>query len=59
MGRTPNPINFPDPPKADDLDYPKAGNRFDSPTENFSVCYFATDLKACLPIHREFDLTVF
>jgi hypothetical protein len=29
------------------LDYPKAGNRFDSPTENFSVCYFATDLEAC------------
>lgn len=47
MGRTPDPINFPDPPRADDLDYPKAGNRFDSPTENFSVCYFATDLRAC------------
>jgi hypothetical protein len=29
------------------LDYPNAGNRFDSPTENFSVCYFATDLRAC------------
>lgn len=47
MGRTPDPITFPDPPKADDLDYPKAGNRFDSPTENFQVCYFATDLAAC------------
>jgi RES domain len=47
VGRTPDPINFPDPPRADDLDYPKAGNRFDSPTENFSVCYFATDLRAC------------
>lgn len=47
VGRAPDPINFPDPPKADDLDYPKAGNRFDSPTENFSVCYFATDLTAC------------
>jgi hypothetical protein len=47
IGRTPDPINFPDPPKADDLDYPKAGDRFDSPTENLSVCYFATDLKAC------------
>jgi hypothetical protein len=47
VGRAPDPINFPDPPKADDLDYPRAGNRFDSPTENFSVCYFATDLRAC------------
>jgi hypothetical protein len=47
VGRTPDPINFPDPPKSGDLDYPRAGNRFDSPTEDFSVCYFATDLKAC------------
>lgn len=47
IGRTPDPINFPDPPKSGELDYPKAGNRFDSPTEDFSVCYFATDLKAC------------
>jgi RES domain len=47
VGRTPDPINFPDPPEADDLDYPRAGSRFDSPTENFRVCYFATDLKAC------------
>jgi len=47
VGRTPDPITFPDPPRADDLDYPRAGNRFDSPTENFGVCYFATDLKAC------------
>jgi hypothetical protein len=29
------------------LDYPHAGNRFDSPTEDFRVCYFATDLEAC------------
>jgi hypothetical protein len=47
VGRTPDPIEFPDPPKADELDYPHAGNRFDSPTENFRVCYFATDLEAC------------
>jgi len=47
VGRTPDPISFPDPPRADDLDYPRAGNRFDSPTENFGVCYFASDLKAC------------
>ncbi len=47
MGRTPDPISFPDPPRADDLDYPRAGNRFDSPTENYGVCYFATDLTAC------------
>lgn len=47
MGRTPDPIEFSDPPRADELDYPHAGNRFDSPTENFRVCYFATDLEAC------------
>lgn len=47
MGRTPDPIEFPDPPKADELDYSHAGNRFDSPTENFRVCYFATNLEAC------------
>ncbi|HEY2056217.1 MAG TPA: RES domain-containing protein [Solirubrobacterales bacterium] len=47
VGRTPDPIEFPDPPRADELDYPRAGNRFDSPTENFRVCYFATDLNAC------------
>ncbi len=47
MGRTPDPISFPEPPRADDLDYPRAGNRFDSPTENYGVCYFATDLRAC------------
>lgn len=47
VGRTPDPIEFPDPPRADELDYPHAGNRFDSPTENFRVCYFASDLEAC------------
>ena len=47
VGRTPDPLQFPDPPKADELDYPHAGNRFDSPTENFRVCYFASDLDAC------------
>ncbi|MCG8376733.1 MAG: RES domain-containing protein, partial [Chlorobiales bacterium] len=47
VGRTPDPIEFPDPPKADELDHSRAGNRFDSPTENFRVCYFATDLEAC------------
>lgn len=47
MGRTPDPIEFPDPPRAGELNYPHAGNRFDSPTEDFRVCYFATDLEAC------------
>lgn len=47
VGRAPDPIEFPEPPKADELDHPRAGNRFDSPTENFRVCYFATDLEAC------------
>jgi hypothetical protein len=47
VGRTPDPIEFPAPPKADELDHSRAGNRFDSPTENFRVCDFATDLEAC------------
>lgn len=47
MGRAQEPIEFPDPPQGEDLDFPRAGNRFDSPTEDFSTCYFATDPAAC------------
>jgi hypothetical protein len=47
VGRTQEPIDFPDPPAGENLEYPHAGNRFDSPTEDFSTCYFATDLRAC------------
>ena len=47
VGRAPEPIGFPEPPKADELDYPHTGNRFDSPTENFAVCYFASQIEAC------------
>jgi len=47
VGRSPNPVFFADPPPADLLDYPHSGNRFDSPTENFRVCYFASNLEAC------------
>lgn len=47
MGRTQEPVDFPPPPSGDKLEYRHAGNRFDSPTEDFSTCYFATDQRAC------------
>lgn len=47
MGRASDPLDFPEPPASADLEYPSAGNRFDSPTEDFRTCYFATDPVAC------------
>jgi hypothetical protein len=47
VGRSQDPISFPDPPAGEELDYPSTGNRFDSPTEDFRTCYFATDPAAC------------
>ena len=47
MGRAQEPIDFPDPPRGADLEFSKAGNRFDSPTEDFRTCYFATEPGAC------------
>lgn len=47
VGRAQEPIEFPEPPTQNDLEYPQAGNRFDSPTEDFSTCYFATHPSAC------------
>ena len=47
VGRASEAIFFPEPPPADLLDFARSGNRFDSPTENFRVCYFASTLEAC------------
>ena len=43
IGRSPDPIRFSPAPEPEALDSPTAGNRFDSPTRSYSVCYFATD----------------
>lgn len=47
MGRSQEPIDFPEPPRGKDLEFSRSGNRFDSPTEDFRTCYFATDPTAC------------
>lgn len=47
IGRTSGPIHFADPPDPTTIASPHAGNRFDSPTRSYSVCYFATDLTGC------------
>jgi hypothetical protein len=47
IGRTPNPLRFGDPLDPDLLDSRSAGNRFDSPTQDYRVCYFATTLDGC------------
>ncbi len=47
VGRSPDPLRFSDPPDPDLLDCPSAGNRFDSPTKDYRVCYFASTLDGC------------
>lgn len=47
IGRSPDPIYFAPPPDPEALDGPSTGNRFDSPTRGYSVCYFATELTGC------------
>lgn len=47
IGRASDPIDFPEPPRGAELEFRRAGNRFDSPTEDFRTCYFATLPKAC------------
>jgi hypothetical protein len=47
VGRSPQPLRFSDPLDPDLLDSRSAGNRFDSPTQNYRVCYFATTLDGC------------
>jgi hypothetical protein len=47
VGRSPDPLRFSDPLNPSLLENPAAGNRFDSPTGDYRVCYFATTLDGC------------
>jgi hypothetical protein len=52
VGRSPDPLRFSellDPGLLDPglLENRTTGNRFDSPTGDYRVCYFATTLEAC------------
>jgi RES domain len=47
VGRSPDPLHFSDPINPSLLENPSAGNRFDSPTGDYRVCYFATTLDGC------------
>lgn len=47
IGRSPDPLSFSDPLDPDLLDSRSAGNRFDSPTQDYRVCYLATALEGC------------
>jgi hypothetical protein len=47
VGRSPDPLHFSDPLNPSLLENPSAGNRFDSPTGDYRICYFATTLDGC------------
>ena len=47
VGRSPDPLRFSDPLDPGLLENRTTGNRFDSPTGDYRVCYFATTLEAC------------
>ena len=47
VGRSPHPLRFSDPLDPSLLESRTTGNRFDSPTGDYRVCYFATTLEAC------------
>jgi hypothetical protein len=47
VGRSPDPLQFSDPLDPGLLENRTTGNRFDSPTGDYRVCYFATTLEAC------------
>jgi hypothetical protein len=47
VGRSPDPLRFSDPLDPSLLENRATGNRFDSPTGDYRVCYFATTLEAC------------
>jgi len=47
VGRSPDPLRFSDPLDPGLLENRTTGNRFDSPTGDYRVCYFATTLDAC------------
>jgi RES domain len=47
VGRSPEPLRFSDPLDPELLESRATGNRFDSPTGDYRVCYFATTLDGC------------
>ena len=47
VGRSPDPLRFSDPLDPGLLENRTTGNRFDSPTGDYRVCYFATTVEAC------------
>jgi hypothetical protein len=47
VGRSPNPLRFSEPLDPGLLENRAGGNRFDSPTGDYRVCYFATTLDGC------------
>ncbi len=47
VARSPDPLRFSEPLDAELLKSPSAGNRFDSPTGDYRVCYFSTTLEGC------------
>ncbi len=47
VGRSPDPLRFSDPLDPGLLESRATGNRFDSPTGDYRVCYFATTLDGC------------
>lgn len=47
VGRSPDPLRFSDPLDPELLESRATGNRFDSPTGDYRVCYFATTLDGC------------
>ncbi len=47
VGRSPDPLRFSDPLDPELLESRATGNRFDSPTGVYRVCYFATTLDGC------------
>ncbi len=47
VGRSPQPLRFADPLDPSLLENRAGGNRFDSPTGDYRVCYFATTLEGC------------
>ena len=47
VGRSPDPLHYSDPLDPAMLDSRSAGNRFDSPTGDYRVCYFSSTLEGC------------
>ncbi|MGA8365517.1 MAG: RES domain-containing protein [Solirubrobacteraceae bacterium] len=47
VGRSPDPLRFSQPLDPGLLESRATGNRFDSPTGDYRVCYFATTLDGC------------